>query len=75
MKIIIINYIGEWLNGQRHGKGKMFPKDANIIYEETFVKDISIWENDEYHTGESFSENISEKENIYKKGCSDCILI
>ena len=32
-------YIGEWLNGLRHGKGTLYYKNGNIKYDGDFIKD------------------------------------
>ena len=54
-------YIGEFLNGIRHGKGTIYYKNNNIKYEGDFVEDRVegngkyIWENGEYYIGQFFN--------------------
>ena len=51
-------YIGEYLNGLRHGKGILYYKNNTILYDGEFVKDKYegkgkyIWEDGEYYIGE-----------------------
>ena len=50
-------YIGEWLNGLRHVKGKLYYKNDNIKYEGGLIEDKYegdgkyIWRDDEYYIG------------------------
>ena len=51
-------YIGQFLNGLKHGKGTIYYKNKNIKYEGDFVNDKYegngkfIWENGEYYIGQ-----------------------
>ena len=51
-------YIGEWLNEQRYGKGKLYYKKGNIKYEGDFINDKFEgegqynFENGEYYIGQ-----------------------
>ena len=51
-------YIGQFMNGLRHGKGILYYKNGNIKYEGDFVNDKYegngkyIWENGEYYIGQ-----------------------
>ena len=66
-------YIGEWLNGNMHGKGIKYYKNGNIKYEGDFInsnfegKGKYIWENDEYYIGEWLNGKRNGKGIIYYK--------
>ena len=50
-------YIGQYLNGKRHGKGTLYNKNGKVIYEGEFVNDKEegkgkyIYENGNYYLG------------------------
>ena len=68
-------YIGEFLDGVRHGKGIIYYQNGKIKYEGNFINDICegegkyIWENGEYYIGE-FHNNLREGKGkeYYKDG-------
>ena len=51
-------YIGQWLNNHKHGKGIIYYKNGNIMYDGEYVNDKRegngkyIYENGEYYIGE-----------------------
>ena len=62
-------YIGEWQNGQRHGKGALYYKNDKIKYEGDFIKNKFegdgkyIWEDGEYYIGQ-FLDGLKEGKGI-----------
>ena len=51
-------YIGKWLNGMRHGKGSLYNRKGNTIYEGDFINDKFegdgkyYWEDGQYYIGQ-----------------------
>jgi len=69
-------YIGEWLNGLRHGKGKLYYENGNIKYEGNFIKDKFEgkgqynFENGEYYIGEWLNDQRHGRGKLYYKNCN-----
>ena len=69
----ILKYEGEYLNGQRHGKGKEYNKQGDLIYEGDYLNGKKHGQGKEYYDQGSFITNrrMLQYEGEFKDGLYD----
>ena len=66
-------YVGEWKNGKKNGKGKLYYKNGNILYDGDFINDKFEgngkyrYENSEYYIKEWLNWNEFDTEKKFKR--------